>query len=167
MHAAIASLAGKGTRRHARRPRICLVSSVGGHFRELLQLRSIYERYDHFYVVNDRMDPPPEIRQRMIFIRHIEREWRQVLGFLDALQLLRKQRPNLIISTGAAPAVMFAIAGRLLGIPLLYVEPASAIERPTLTGRLLYNLHLASLFLYQWPSLYRHYPRAIYGGCSL
>jgi len=147
-----------------RRLRICLVSSVGGHFRELLQLRPVYGRHEHFYVVNDRMEAPPEIAGRMIRIRHFERDWRQVLNFFEAWTILRRWRPHLVITTGASPAVVFGLAARLLGIPLVFIECSSVVERPSLSGRLVYWLGLWALFLYQWPQLKRVYPRGTYGG---
>ena len=34
--------------------KVCIVSSCGGHLTEVRQLRQAYERFDHFYVLNDR-----------------------------------------------------------------------------------------------------------------
>lgn len=150
--------------RRPRRLRICLVSSVGGHFRELLQLQPVYGAYGHFYVVNDEMRPAEGIAVRMIRITHAERSWRQLWNFVEAARILRRLRPDLILTTGASPAVVFGLLARWWRIPLVYVEGSYAVERPTLTGWLVYHLRLATLFLYQWPMLARHYPRAKYAG---
>jgi beta-1,4-N-acetylglucosaminyltransferase len=147
-----------------RRPRICLVSSVGGHFRELLQLRPLYVRHPHFYVVNDAMQTPGGIATRMLRMTHAERNWRQLLNFVEAGRMLRRLRPDVIITTGASPAVVFGLLARWWRIPVVYIEGSYAVERPTLTGWLVYHLRLATLFLYQWPTLQRHYPRAKYAG---
>ena len=37
-----------------REKKICLACSVGGHLQELLQLRPVYDKHAHFYVVNER-----------------------------------------------------------------------------------------------------------------
>ena len=54
------------------------------------------------------------------------------------------------------------LVGRLLGIPTVFVETFTRIDRPSLTGRIMYRL--AHRFLYQWPGLARYFPRAVYGG---
>jgi UDP-N-acetylglucosamine:LPS N-acetylglucosamine transferase len=137
---------------------------VGGHFRELLQLRPLLAQHRHFYVLNDRMEASPGLAARMIRITHAEREWRQVFNFVEGWRILRRLRPDLIVTTGASPAVVFGLLGRWLRIPMVYVEGSYAVQRPTLTGWLVYHLRLAELFLYQWPALQRHYPRAKYAG---
>ena len=150
--------------RHRRRLRICLVSSVGGHFRELLQLRPLYSAHGHFYVVNDRMEVSRGLDARMIRITHAEREWKQLINFVEAGSILRRLRPDLIVTTGASPAVVFGLLARWFRIPVVYVEGSYAVQRPTLTGWLVYHLRLAELFLYQWPALKRSYPRGTYAG---
>ncbi len=35
--------------------KICIVSSCGGHLTEIRRLRKVYARYEHFYVINDRI----------------------------------------------------------------------------------------------------------------
>lgn len=110
------------------------------------------------------MEVSPGLAARLIRITHAEREWRQLLNFIEAARILRRLRPDLIITTGASPAVVFGLLARWFRIPMVFVEGSYAVQRPTLTGRLVYHLRLAELFLYQWPGLKRHYPRATYGG---
>lgn len=153
-----------GRPRRGRRLRICLVSSVGGHFRELLQLRRLYAAHGHFYVLNDRMESPGGLAARMIRITHAERGWKQLLNFFEAGRILRRLRPDLIVTTGASPAVVFGILARWFRIPMVFVEGSYAVQRPTLSGWLVYHLRLAELFLYQWPTLKKCYPRGTYAG---
>ena len=68
----------------------------------------------------------------------------------------------MILSTGAGPAVPFALVGRLLGIPSVFVETFTRISSPSLTARIMYRL--AARFVYQWPALARYFPRGVYGG---
>jgi UDP-N-acetylglucosamine:LPS N-acetylglucosamine transferase len=101
------------------------------------------------------------MESRTIFIRHAERDWRVVVNFAEAWIILRRERPDLILSTGAGPAVPFALMGKLLGIPTIFVEISAQVLRPSLTGRLLYPV--ADRFFYQWPGLQRFYPKASLG----
>ena len=148
----------------ARDIKICLVSSCGGHLRELRQLREIYERFDYFYVINDRLELSNDLVGRTLFIHHAERNLSQLVNFVEAFRILRDERPQLIITTGASPAVPFGIIGKIMGIPMVYVESCAAIKNPTLTGRIVYAFRLAELFLYQWQGLDRYYPRGQFAG---
>lgn len=142
--------------------KICIVSSCGGHLTEVLALKPAYERYEHFYVLNDQVRLPKDMLGRTYFIRHSERDWLLLVNAWEAWQILRKERPMLILSTGAGPAVPFALVGKLLRIPMIFVEISAQVTEPSLTGRLLY--YLAARFFYQWETLDRYFPKATYGG---
>ena len=142
--------------------KICIVSSCGGHLTEVRALLPVYEKYSHFYVINDRIELPPDMTGRTFFIRHSERDLLFFVNLLEAWRILKKERPSLILSTGAGPVVPFSIIGKLLGIPTIFIETFTRITRPSLTGRIMYRL--ADRFIYQWPNLERFFPEGIYGG---
>jgi len=141
--------------------KICIVSSCGGHLTEVSALAAAYSRYPHFFVLNDRIALPGDMEGRTSFISHSERDWKFLLNLWEAWRILRRERPEVILSTGAGPAVPFALVGRLLGCTVVFVETVTRIEAPSLTGRIMYRL--AQHFFYQWPSLKRHFPR---GRCA-
>ena len=71
----------------------------------------------------------------------------------------------MILSTGAGPVVPFALVGRLFfGTRVVFVETITRIERPSLTGRIMY--YLAHDFFYQWEGLRRFFPKGRYGGAA-
>jgi len=143
--------------------KICLVSSCGGHLAELRALHSAYDRFEHFFVINDRsIQLPEEMEGRTFFIRHAERDLKVLVNLVEAYRILKRERPDVILSTGAGPAVPFALVGKVLGIPSVFVEISAHVVRPSLTGRIMY--FLADRFYYQWPKLERFFPRACYGG---
>lgn len=143
--------------------KICIVSSCGGHLTEVRQLRAAYGAYPHFYVLNDKALLPPDMQGKTHFISHSERDWKLLLNLWEAFRLLRAHRPRVILSTGAGPAVPFALVGRLLfGARIVFVETVTRIRSPSLTGRIMY--WLAHDYYYQWRPLARFFPKAIYGG---
>lgn len=142
--------------------KICIVSSCGGHLAEVRALRPAYEQYDHFYVLNNRILLPEDMKGRTYFIRHSERDWLFMVNLWEAWQILRRERPRLILSTGAGPAVPFALAGKILRVPSIFVEALTQVTEPSLTGRVMY--YLAHQFFYQWESLEPRFPRGTYGG---
>jgi UDP-N-acetylglucosamine:LPS N-acetylglucosamine transferase len=96
------------------------------------------------------------------FITHSERDPLFLVNLIEAWRILRKERPGLILSTGAGPAVPFALVGKALDIPTLFIETVTRVSAPSLTGRIMYRL--ASRFFYQWRSLASFFPRGSYAG---
>lgn len=142
--------------------KVCIVSSCGGHLTEVRTLRSVYERYDHFYVLNDVVSLPKDMEGKTYFIRHSERDWLFFVNLWEAWSILRRERPLLILSTGAGPAVAFALVGQMLRIPTLFIETFARVTRPSMTGTIMYRL--AYRFFYQWQPLAKFYPKGTYGG---
>ncbi len=146
--------------------RVCIVSSCGGHLTEVRCLRPAFEAYEHFYVLNDKAILPADMQGKTIFISHSERDWRLILNLWEALRILRREKPDVLLSTGAGPIVPFAIVGRLFfGTKVVFVETVTRINQPSLTGRIMYRL--ADDFFIQWESLRQFFPMARYGGTLL
>lgn len=143
--------------------RIGVVSSVGGHLTEVLELLPELRAYDLFFVLNDAAPWRRELDDfRRYRIVHAERDARLFLNLVEAARILRRERPDVLISMGASPAVPFFTLGRLTGAQTIFIESFAAVEKPTLTGRLLHAV--AHHFFVQWPELLRSLPRARYVG---
>jgi beta-1,4-N-acetylglucosaminyltransferase len=144
---------------------ICVVSSGGGHLTEALALHPTYANRSHFFVLNQPVDLPTQMLGKTFFIRHSERDWLFFVNLWEAWRILMRERPAVILSTGAGPAVPFALVGKLLGIRSVFIECSTQIASPSLTGRIMY--YLADRFFYQWEALRVYYPKATYGGVLL
>jgi UDP-N-acetylglucosamine:LPS N-acetylglucosamine transferase len=142
--------------------KICVVSSCGGHLTEVRALKPAFSGYEHFYVLNDLVALSDDMRARTYFIKHSERDWLFAFNLWEAWKILRQERPHLILSTGAGPAVPFAMVGKVLGVPNIFIETFTRVNKPSLTGRIMY--YLADRFFYQWPALEEFFPAGSYGG---
>lgn len=141
----------------------CIVSSCGGHLTEVRELKAAYGDHPHFYVLNDKAMLPEDMLGRTYFIAHSERDWKFLLNLWEAFVILRKERPTAILSTGAGPAVPFALVGRyLFGTRIVFVETMTRVDHPSMTAKLMYRL--AHDFFYQWPQLGRFFPKGTCGG---
>lgn len=129
----------------------------------MLQLRSVYEKYEHFYIINDRKQVLADIKDRTYFILHSERDWKTLLNMAEAYRILKKERPHVILSTGAGPAVPVSLVGKyFFGCQIVFIEHFTAVNKPTLTGHIMYRF--ADHFLYQWRRLERYFPKGRYAG---
>jgi len=143
--------------------KVCIVSSCGGHLTEVRLLRPAYAHLTHFYVLNDQALLPEDMAGRTYFIAHSERDWKLLLNLVEAFRILRRERPAAILSTGAGPAVPFALVGRLFfGTRVIFVETITRIAKPSLTGRIMYLL--AHDFYYQWKPLARYFAKGRFRG---
>lgn len=137
--------------------KICLVTSCGGHLTEIRALRSVYSQYEHFYVLNDKAILANDMQNKTYFITHSERDWKFFINLWEAWRIFRKEKPSVLISTGAGLIVPLCLVGKLFGIKTIYIESFASVEKPTLSGKIMY--HLADYFYYQWPSLKPVFPK--------
>lgn len=104
------------------------------------------------------------IRKHKVYcISHPRRNpFRLLKNCVDALLLLLKEKPDLIVSTGADVAVSTCILGKLMRIKMVYIESGGYVTTPSISGRLVYPF--ANLFIVQWEPALKNFPKAVYGG---
>ena len=76
-----------------------------------------------------------------------------------AWNVLHKEKPDLIISCGAAVAVPFFYIGKMMGAKLVYIEVFDRIDKPTMTGKMVYPI--VDKFVVQWEEQKKVYPKAV------
>lgn len=142
--------------------KICLVGSSGGHLMHLYQLKPFYEEKEHFFVTFDKEDARSLLKGERFYPCYYptNRNIKNLIKNLFlAFKIIKKERPNLIISTGAASAVPFFYVGKLYGARCIYIEVFDRIDRATLTGRLVYPI--TDVFIVQWEEMKKVYKKAI------
>jgi Oligosaccharide biosynthesis protein Alg14 like len=142
--------------------KVLLVASSGGHLLQLLQLADLWPRERRHWVSFRKSDAVSLLAgERVTWAHHpTNRNLPNLLrNFAVALPLLRQGDVAAVVTTGAGVAVPFALAGRLLGVNVVYIESMARITSPSLTGRLVYPF--ADTFIVQWPSLLRFFKRAL------
>lgn len=148
--------------------KLCLICSVGGHLTQMQQLSELYSKYEYFLITEKTpMTIDLEVKERVYLMPLINRrQWNFIFKFLFnliySLIILLKEKPNVVISTGALNSVPCCLLAKMLGIKLIFIESFAKVTTPTITGRLLYRF--ANLFIIQWPQLQEYYPKAINGG---
>ncbi len=146
--------------------KICIPSSSGGHLTHMWLLKPIWGKAaDRFWVTFDKEDANSLLEGEHVYHCHYPTN-RNILNLIKntalAWKVLRKERPDLIISSGAAVAVPFFLIGKVLGTKLVYVEVFDRVDKPTMTGCILNGI--ADLFVVQWPEQLRVYTHAVYLG---
>lgn len=143
-----------------------LVCSTGGHLSQLAALRECWGEDVEVHWVTFRK-PDAEARctsDPVTWAFHpTTRNIPNALRNLRlAVTVLRRERPDVVLSTGAGVAFPFFVIARLYRVRTAFLEVYDRVEMPTLTGRLCYPL--ADEFLVQWPEQQRSFPRAVVVG---
>lgn len=135
--------------------KIALVCNNGGHLNEMLFLMKAFEGHDIFFLINE--DPRlKQLKYRKYLMESIGTNiFRMMKMFYKTLKVLRKERPDLIISTGAQIAIPSFVIARFMRIKTIYIESWCRVKTKSGTGRILY--HFSNLFLVQWPNLLKKY----------
>ncbi len=142
--------------------RVLLVGSSGGHLAQLLCLRPWWSEYERHWVTFHTEDAVSRLAEESVTWAH-HPTTRNVPNLVRntalARRVLREQRPDVVISTGAGVAVPFFWLARLHGIASVYLEVYDRIDSRTVTGRLCRPV--ADLFLVQWSDQLRLYPSSV------
>jgi UDP-N-acetylglucosamine:LPS N-acetylglucosamine transferase len=145
--------------------RVLLVCSTGGHLAQLVRLRPWWEGRDRAWVTFDKSDARSLLAGERVYYAHhpTTRNLKNLVrNTALAHGILRKERPALVVSSGAGVAVPFFWMARRHGAATAYCEVYDRIDSSTLTGRLCYRF--ADLFALQWEEQRAHYPKGVVVG---
>lgn len=147
--------------------KVCFICSQGGHFEQIKQLKAVKKKYNCFYVLT-RTKATELVKDKKYLTTNWERKNQLVFGlnmilwFIEEFWIFVKERPDVIITTGAANAIPMCLIAKLFKKKVIFIETFARIYEPSKTGKVLYKY--ADLFIVQWESLLEFYPNAIYGG---
>lgn len=146
--------------------KICFITSSGGHLTHLIQLKEWWKDKERFWVTFNKEDSRSILKDEKKYWCYFPTN-RNVKNLIKntflAIKILIKERPDLIVSSGAAPAIPFFYLGKLLGAKVVYIEVYDRIDKPTITGRVVYPI--TDLFVLQWEEQKKFYPKGkVLGG---
>ena len=102
-------------------------------------------------------------QQRRFFIYNmVAFALRSMKMFFQQLWIFIKEQPDVVLTTGAGVAVPTCVIAKVFHRKIIYIESFARISSPNRTGMFIYKF--ADLFIVQWESLLKFYPKAVYGG---
>jgi UDP-N-acetylglucosamine--N-acetylmuramyl-(pentapeptide) pyrophosphoryl-undecaprenol N-acetylglucosamine transferase len=123
--------------------RICLAASGGGHVRQLLDLMPVWSEY-HSFLVTEQTALGDSLagEHRTYFVTHvalgqaklgrpglmIRSAWRNLL---ESWRVIRAERPDVIITTGAGAVFGIVAWGKIHGAKVIAIESFARFERPS------------------------------------
>lgn len=115
--------------------KVCLVGSSGGHLTHLYMLKPFWKDKNRFWVTFDKEDARSLLEGEKVYPCYFPTN-RSIKALIKntkiAWDVLHKEKPDLIISCGAAVAVPFFYIGKMMGAKLVYIEVFDRIDKPTI-----------------------------------
>ena len=130
------------------------VASIGGHWVQLLRIaQPMEEKYEMVYVSNHPKCATMVEGQRFYQTIDFSRSdaWKLIPSFFKTARMLRREKPDAIITTGAAPGLVFLLVGKLLGIKTIWIDSIANAEQLSASGRM--ASWFASRTYTQWKDL--------------
>ena len=135
--------------------KIVAVASGGGHWGEMRRILPALDGLEVVYASVDADLDPDLAPARYYRVRNVSRHDR--LGFAVALwqcaRLMWRERPEVVISTGAAPGLVALAVAKLFRSRTVWIDSIANTKRLSLSGRL--ARPVADAWLVQWPHLAR------------
>ena len=133
--------------------RVLAIASGGGHWQQLMRLRPAFQGQHPIYVTTNAAYSIDVPGNELFVVTDANRNEpvnliRSAFGMLFRVL---ETRPDVVISTGAAPGLFGILFGRLVGARTIWVDSIANAERLSMSGRI--ASWLAHVTLTQWPHL--------------
>ena len=135
------------------RRKVLAVASIGGHWIQLLRIaRPMEEHYEMVYMCTHpkcaAIVEGKTYYQTTDFSR--SDAWKLVPTFFRQLKIIRKEKPDAIITTGAGPGLICVLAGWLLRRKTIWIDSIANVNHLSLSGR------IAALFVSRAYTQWQH-----------
>ncbi len=151
--------------------KVIFISSMGGHLTELMQLKSIFKCYDYKIVTEKHKSTiglKAKYKSKIEYLLTGNKDnmlkyiFTAPINIIKSFIIFIKFKPDVIVTTGAHTCVSMCFIAKMFKKKVIYIESFANISTKTLTGRLIYPI--ADLFIVQWKSMLKLYPKAKYEG---
>ena len=129
------------------------VASSGGHWVQLRRLAPAFDGQDVAYLTTD-PGHRAEVGPARFYTVNDANRWNKLALVLCALRILWvvvRERPGVVVSTGAAPGYLAIRFARMLGARTVWIDSVANVEELSMSGRM--ASETADLCLTQWPHL--------------
>ncbi|MBS3169549.1 UDP-N-acetylglucosamine--LPS N-acetylglucosamine transferase [Candidatus Woesearchaeota archaeon] len=155
--------------------KMLVVLGMGGHTSQILHLiEALGDAYEYKYILgHDDHTSAVKIKHEgkiltmrnprlMTDRRLLKVVFNMVPATFQAFSILRKTKPDAILSAGPALAIPLFWLAKARGIRTIFIESWVRVHHKSLTGKLVYPV--SDLFFVQWKSMKNIYPKAVYAG---
>ncbi|MCP3688544.1 MAG: UDP-N-acetylglucosamine--LPS N-acetylglucosamine transferase [Gammaproteobacteria bacterium] len=132
-----------------KKKKLLAVASQGGHAVQLMRLKPVFDRYDTSYVSSQRREGMEDYFQ--VTDANRNSRFQLALLFMQVFVLMLRKRPDVVISSGAAPGYFAVLWGKLLGTKTIWLDSMANANELSMSGQLAGRF--VDLWLTQWPDV--------------
>ena len=153
--------------------KVMFIASTGGHLVELLQLSDCFSRYDYCLVTEkNKSNMNLKKKYKRVYwlvggtysslLGKLIYPFKLLINCFISLYLMIKVKPDVVVSTGAHNTGPMCCLAKLFKKKVIFIETFANSDKPTRCGRIVYKF--ADVFIVQWESMKKYYPKAKYNG---
>jgi len=133
--------------------KVLAAASAGGHWSQLLLLEEAYQHFDvHYLTTNINQSTRISTDNLTTVIdADLSNKFKLIPLALQVLVTVLKQRPDVVISTGAAPGFFAVFFGRLIGAKTIWVDSMANYTKLSVSGY--HASKFCHLSVTQWANL--------------
>lgn len=119
-----------------RSPKVLAVASAGGHFVQLRRLAPALETGEVVYLTTDKgyADQVAPARLRAVIDASRWNKFKLLLMLAQITWAVLRERPDVVITTGAAPGYFAIRLGRLLGARTMWIDSIANVDEMSMSG---------------------------------
>ena len=152
--------------------KVCLTANSGGHLNQLLQLKFLFndKRFQCFFVTDENLFSQELSKkhsvyyvEKFVFKEIIKKKqiFKPVKNIIQSFKILFKERPNIIITTGAGTSFGSWLWGKIFA-KTIFIESIARTSEPSTFGKVFGSK--SDVVFVQWENMLSHYKNSIYGG---
>jgi UDP-N-acetylglucosamine:LPS N-acetylglucosamine transferase len=133
--------------------KVLAIASAGGHWIQLLRLLPAFEEHEVVFASTHKSFSETVDGYSFYTVPDASR-WNKLKLIYMATRLaglVFSVKPDIVITTGAAPGLMGIISGKLFGAKTVWVDSIANVEKISMSGRI--ALLFADRVYTQWPAL--------------
>ena len=145
--------------------KICLAASAGGHLVQLLKVADCWQSYDRFFVTTSDAVAKKLSAQGNVFVvgeSNRNNPFKMLMVLSKCISIIIKERPDVVLSTGAAHGCLLCLIGKLFGAKVVWLDSIANTEKLSFSGRIVRPF--ANLILTQWPGVAKKYKNVEFAG---
>lgn len=151
--------------------KVLFIASTGGHLNELMQLKTLFKKYDyHIVTENTKVDKSLKNKygNKMSFLIYGTKKYpisyifKFIANCFISLYYFFKYQPEVIVTTGTHTAVPMCYIAKIFGSKVIFIETFANRTSGTVAGKLVYPI--ADTFVVQWEEMHKIYPKSVCWG---
>lgn len=134
--------------------KVFAVASIGGHWVQLLRIAKALEKEFDVVYMSTHEKCATMVEGRVYYSMNDFSRcdfYKMFPELLHSIYIICKEKPSIVITTGAAPGLVCLFAAKICGIRTVWIDSIANVEHISFSGRIASKF--ASRIYTQWPSL--------------